>query len=63
MAKTHTQEMETYFKFIERYYICEDIEIENKHALELYKVILESVKGPMISLRDETIPTNRSLRQ
>ena len=32
--------------FIERFYLNESIEIEYKQAIELYKLILQSVKGP-----------------
>lgn len=46
LGKTNPEQLKTYFMFIERYYLNENIEIELNQAIDLYRVILQSVKGP-----------------
>lgn len=48
MAKTHSEQMKTYFMFIERSYLNENVEIDFKMAIDLHKVILETARGPFI---------------
>jgi hypothetical protein len=46
MGKSNPEQLKTYLMFIERYYLNENIEIELNQAIDLYRVILKSVKGP-----------------
>ncbi len=46
LGKTNPEQLKTYFMFIERYYLNENIEIELNQAIDLYRAILQSVKGP-----------------
>ena len=63
LGKTNPEQIQTYFLFIERHYLNENVEIEYKQAIELYKLILKSVKGPDASVRETENHTNRGLRQ
>ena len=51
MGKTHPEHMKTYFMFIERYYLNENVEIEFKMGLDLHRVILQTARGPLVDIR------------
>lgn len=62
MGKTHPEELKTYLLFIERDHLKEGIELEYKQVIQLYKLIIQSVKGPEVDVNANE-HTNRGLRQ